>query len=76
MTELGSKHECLSCGTKFYDLGKSEIVCPKCGAHQKELAEAEAAEPRKKTSKRTSQAKKKKKKRKADAKEEIGTEEA
>ena len=40
MTELGNKHECLSCSTKFYDLGKSELICPKCGADQKELAEA------------------------------------
>jgi uncharacterized protein (TIGR02300 family) len=40
MTELGNKHECLSCSTKFYDLGKSELVCPKCGADQNELAEA------------------------------------
>lgn len=41
MTELGNKHECLSCSTKFYDLGKSELICPKCGADQKELAEAD-----------------------------------
>lgn len=34
MTEvkLGSKHECYSCSTKFYDMGKSELVCPSCGA--------------------------------------------
>jgi uncharacterized protein (TIGR02300 family) len=44
MSELGSKHECPNCASKFYDLGRSEIVCPKCGADQKELAqEADAA---------------------------------
>ena len=30
--ELGSKRQCLSCGTKFFDLNKDPIVCPKCGA--------------------------------------------
>lgn len=30
--ELGTKRICGSCGAKFYDLLKSEIVCPKCAA--------------------------------------------
>ena len=30
--KLGSKHECPSCQTKFYDLGKAKPVCPSCGA--------------------------------------------
>lgn len=30
--ELGTKHECPSCGTKYYDLGKADAPCPKCGA--------------------------------------------
>ena len=29
--ELGVKRVCGSCGSKFYDLAKSPIVCPKCG---------------------------------------------
>ena len=29
--ELGSKHICSSCGTKFYDLNKEIPTCPKCG---------------------------------------------
>jgi len=29
--ELGTKRHCGSCGAKFYDLGKSPIICPKCG---------------------------------------------
>lgn len=29
--ELGTKRTCTECGTKFYDLNKSPIVCPKCG---------------------------------------------
>ena len=28
---LGSKRQCLNCGTKFFDLGKDPIICPKCG---------------------------------------------
>ena len=36
--KLGTKFECYSCGTKFYDLGKNEPVCPKCGANQKDVS--------------------------------------
>lgn len=42
--ELGTKHECPSCGTKYYDLGKAEAPCPKCGSSQED-AEAEQAKP-------------------------------
>lgn len=31
MPDLGTKHECASCGTKFYDLGRADAICPKCG---------------------------------------------
>ena len=34
--ELGTKHTCFKCGTKFYDLKKPEPLCPKCGADQRE----------------------------------------
>ncbi|MDR2766376.1 MAG: TIGR02300 family protein [Holosporaceae bacterium] len=27
----GVKRVCLSCGVRFYDFGKSPIVCPSCG---------------------------------------------
>lgn len=30
--EWGTKRVCQSCGAKFYDFGKSPIVCPVCGA--------------------------------------------
>ncbi len=30
--DLGTKRQCQSCGSKFYDLGKDPIVCPKCAA--------------------------------------------
>ena len=29
--ELGLKRICGNCGTKFYDLARDPIVCPKCG---------------------------------------------
>lgn len=29
----GTKHLCESCGTKFYDLLRSPVECPKCGDH-------------------------------------------
>lgn len=32
--ELGTKRVCVACGTRFYDLGKSPAVCPKCSTEQ------------------------------------------
>ena len=41
--KLGTKFECYNCGTKFYDLGKSDAVCPKCGANQKDAIHSDSA---------------------------------
>ncbi len=30
--ELGVKRRCLSCAAAFFDLNRSPIACPKCGA--------------------------------------------
>ena len=30
--ELGTKRTCQNCGTKFFDLSRDPITCPKCGA--------------------------------------------
>ena len=30
--ELGTKRECPECGVRYYDLGRSPCVCPKCSA--------------------------------------------
>jgi uncharacterized protein (TIGR02300 family) len=30
--DLGTKRQCLSCGAKYYDLGKDPATCPRCGA--------------------------------------------
>jgi uncharacterized protein (TIGR02300 family) len=40
--KLGNKFDCFSCGTKFYDLGKSEPICPKCGANQKDAHQGDS----------------------------------
>jgi len=32
--ELGSKRTCVACGAKFYDLGRTPAVCPKCDTEQ------------------------------------------
>lgn len=29
--ELGTKRVCLECGSKYYDLNRDPITCPKCG---------------------------------------------
>jgi len=34
--DLGTKHTCFKCQTKFYDLKKPDPICPKCGADQRE----------------------------------------
>jgi len=81
MSELGNKHECLGCGTKFYDLGKSELVCPKCGENQKDLAAAQDSltgkgKGRKKPTKKKAKAKKKAPAKKKAAAKAESTEEA
>ena len=40
--KLGSKYDCYNCGTKFYDLGKAEPICPKCGANQKDAVTSDS----------------------------------
>lgn len=32
--DLGTKRICVACGARFYDLGRSPAVCPKCHAEQ------------------------------------------
>ncbi|GMU65303.1 MAG: hypothetical protein AMXMBFR36_15770 [Acidobacteriota bacterium] len=43
ISDLGNKYECFSCGAKFYDMGRSEPICPKCGANQKDARKQELA---------------------------------
>ncbi|MBZ4331280.1 TIGR02300 family protein [Corallococcus interemptor] len=44
--DLGTKHTCFKCGTKFYDMKKPDPICPKCGADQRENVVAKPAEGR------------------------------
>ena len=48
MPELGKKYECAECGAKFYDLGKAEPTCPRCGTSARDTSteKSKAAEPR------------------------------
>jgi uncharacterized protein (TIGR02300 family) len=32
--ELGTKCTCTGCHERFYDLNRSPVICPKCGAQQ------------------------------------------
>ncbi|MGE5277358.1 MAG: FYDLN acid domain-containing protein [Acidobacteriota bacterium] len=45
MPDLGKKFECYNCRTKFYNLGKPEAICPKCGANQKDARSDETPAP-------------------------------
>ena len=35
--DLGTKHTCFKCQTKFYDMKKPAPICPKCGADQRDM---------------------------------------
>jgi len=54
--DLGNKHECVSCHAKFYDLKKSEVVCPKCGTNQKEAKPTSSPSSGSRSSRRTTPA--------------------
>ncbi len=45
MPDLGKKYECFRCATKFYNLGKPEAICPKCGANQKDAKSEDSPAP-------------------------------
>lgn len=40
--DLGVKHVCWKCGTKFYDLKKADPVCPKCGSDPRQAPQTKA----------------------------------
>ena len=45
MPDLGKKFDCFNCHTKFYNLGKPEAICPKCGANQKNAKSDDSPAP-------------------------------
>ena len=55
MAELGTKHTCEECETKFYDLGKPDAACPQCGTEvSKEAAKPQSKSKSKKSKKSAS----------------------
>jgi hypothetical protein len=34
VADLGTRYKCYKCGTKFYDLGKPDPICPSCSEDQ------------------------------------------
>ena len=42
---LGVRRRCLSCAAAFYDLGRTSILCPKCGVEFKVVELPRRAEP-------------------------------
>jgi hypothetical protein len=32
--DLGIRYKCYKCGVKFYDMGRTQPLCPSCGANQ------------------------------------------
>jgi hypothetical protein len=55
MTPLqrGAKHICADCACKYYDLGKTGAVCPKCGGAPVAKQLQSSGRPVKKTSRRS-----------------------
>jgi uncharacterized protein (TIGR02300 family) len=51
--DWGMKRTCQSCGAKFYDLGKAEIACPKCGTVFDPEASVKARRPKAVAAERT-----------------------
>jgi uncharacterized protein (TIGR02300 family) len=45
--DLGTKHTCYKCQTKFYDMKKPAPICPKCGADQREMPAPKVTERKK-----------------------------
>ena len=48
-SDRGSKHVCPECTTKYYDLRKEVVACPRCGTKPRAAKLPKAAEAAKKT---------------------------
>lgn len=44
-SKWGKKFTCFKCGCKFYDLNRTQAICPKCKVDQADKAEEEFEEP-------------------------------
>jgi uncharacterized protein (TIGR02300 family) len=52
-SDRGLKHVCPECETKYYDLRKEVVVCPRCGAKPLAAKVPKAAQPARKTGRTT-----------------------
>ncbi len=52
-SDRGLKHVCPECATKYYDLRKEVVACPRCGAKPLALKVRKAAQPARKTGRTT-----------------------
>ena len=52
-SDLGLKHVCPECTTKYYDLRKEPIACPRCGAKPPVPKVPKARQPARKTGRTT-----------------------
>ncbi len=53
-SDRGLKHVCPECATKYYDLRKEVVACPRCGAKPLAAINPKAKQPAKKTGRTTS----------------------
>ncbi len=54
-SDRGLKHVCPECATKYYDLKKKVVTCPRCGAKPLAAINPKATQPARKTGRTTSQ---------------------
>jgi DNA-directed RNA polymerase subunit RPC12/RpoP len=47
-SDRGLKHVCPECATKYYDLKKEVVACPRCGAKPLAVKAPKAAQPARK----------------------------
>jgi len=52
-SDRGLKHVCPECATKYYDLKKKVVTCPKCGAKPLAAIDRKATQPARKTGRMT-----------------------
>ncbi len=52
-SDRGMKHVCPKCATKYYDLKKEVVACPKCGAKPPAMKVPKAAQPARNTGRTT-----------------------
>ncbi len=53
-SDRGLKHVCPECATKYYDLTREVVACPRCGATPLAAIDPKATQPARKTGRTTS----------------------